>query len=494
MKLVDALDSKSSGSDTVPVRFRPRAPTKRTNFDYHVKVFLLTKGCIIDREALTYMKRRVIIFPILTMVISLVACSTSTRKEYAGVKQLRNPEKLAHTVTVDELRSSEYLAFRAKMTAFSSKLSEVIAKREYKSGENFVVSPLSCELCLGLAIRSSSGNTRQELLDAMDMDYDSFNANYKIFYNSLEREIKNNMDKITSRLLLTNSIWIDDEVTLKDSGLDALKDDYYCYSYEADFNHNNKEANEAIQDFVKDKTKGLIDQNLDLSPETLFVLMNTLYLKDIWNDDGRNLDYAHSVYKFTNSDGIKSNKQLLDGYYNDGKAISNDDYSCFYTATNNGYNIYFVKANDGKNLKDVFNKDTIGYVIDSNNYVYQDDEKLEIYHTKCIFPEYDVKSDIDLRKVFMEEFDVKSIFNETCNMSNLSDDDVYCSDFKQIARLKVDKKGIEGAAVTYMAYAGAVGPGPYTNVYEDFVVDQEFGYILTYGQDIIFSGIVTNID
>ena len=444
------------------------------------------------------MKRRVSIIPVIATIFSLAACSnnqsSSIKKDYLGVKQLRNPEGLTHSVTTDEIRSNEYVTFREKMTAFSSKLSEVIARREYKSGKNFVMSPLSCELCLGLAIRSSNGNTRQELLNAMGIDYDSFNANYKIFYNSLNREVKNNMDKLTSQLLLTNSIWIDDEVTLKDSGLDALKDDYYCYSYEADFNHNNKESNEAIQDFIKDKTKGLIDQNLGLSTETLFVLMNTLYLKDIWNEEGENLSYASSAYRFTNSNGSKSDKKLLTGYYNGGKAIVNDDYSSFYTTTHNGYSIYFVKANDGKNLKDVFNKDTISSVVDSKSYVYQDDEKLERYHTKCIFPEYDVKSDIDLKKVFMEEFNVKSIFSGSCDMSNLSNDDVYCSDFKQIARLKVDKKGIEGAAVTYMAYAGAVGPGPYTDVYEDFVVDQEFGYVLTYGQDIIFSGIITNID
>ena len=411
-----------------------------------------------------------------------------------GVKELRNPEGSSHKFNYDYYNDDGFVSFRNKMKDFSSKLSEIIAKREYKSGENFVFSPLSVELCLGLAIRSASGTTRQELLDAIGIDYDTFNANYKLYYNYLYKDIKNNMGYNTARLLFANSIWADDEANLKDACLDALRDDYYCYSYEADFDGKNQETNEAIRDFIKQATKGLIDQDLQLSPTTLFVLMNVIYLKDIWNDLGSDLYYAPTTYQFKNSDGSISNKQLLKGDYNECRAMNNDDYSAFYTSTNSGFRIYFIKPNEGKNIKEIFNKDTINHVVDHNNYVYQDSAKLERYFTRCYFPEYEANGRFDLQKVFMEELGVTSIFGSSCNMSNLTDDDVYCSDFQQIAKLKVDKSGIEGAAVTYMAYAGAVGPDEYKEVYEDFVVDQEFGYVVASSDNIIFSGIVTNID
>ena len=189
-----------------------------------------------------------------------------------------------------------------------------------------------------------------------------------------------------------------------------------------------------------------------------------------------------------------SNKRLLLAPENVGRAMNNDDYSAFHTTTNSGFKIYFIKANDGKSIKDVFNQETINDVVNIRNYVTQDDEKLERYFTKCFFPEYEAVGDYDLQKVFKEELGVTSIFGGSCDMSNLTDDYVYCSEFKQIAKLKVDKTGIEGAAVTYMAYAGAVGPDEYTEIHETFVVDQEFGYVVASDDNIIFSGIVTNID
>jgi hypothetical protein len=59
----------------------------------------------------------------------------------------------------------------------------------------------------------------------------------------------------------------------------------------------------------------------------------------------------------------------------------------------------------------------------------------------------------------------------------------------------VDRRGIEGAAVTYIPMAGAPGPGEYERVYLDFIVDRAFGFVITDRNDItLFSGVVNEID
>lgn len=409
-------------------------------------------------------------------------------------KQLRNPESLSHSYSYNDTLTPDYLAFKSKINSFANKLSEYFAKGNYKSGQNIVISPLSIELCLGLAIRSGDGQTREELLNALDIDYQTFNAYYKLLFNEMRKVYKTNTGDVMGEQILTNSIWVDKKVSLLDSGLDALRDDYYCYAYETDFAEHNKEANADLSQFIKESTKGMIDPELSLSPEILFVLMNTLYLKDVWNEGGYDLP-TNNAHPFTNSDNTQSSKPLLQGSYLDGRVLSKEDYSAFYTETKNGYTLYFIKPRPGKTANDVFNKENIADVINQDSYILKDDEKEEEYHTRCIFPEYTADADIELTKLFNERFDVKTLFNPaTCNFTNLTNQEVYCSEFRHIAKLEVNKKGIKGAAVTYMAYAGAVGPGPYRQVYENFFVDHEFGFVLMKNNVNIFSGIVTNID
>lgn len=410
-----------------------------------------------------------------------------------AVNELRNPADVGHYYQSKTYANDEnYLAFKNKFKVFAAKLSESFVKREYTSEDNISLSPLSIELCVGLAIYAATGQTRQELLNVFDIDFATFNTYYKVYFDELNRERKNSLGEIVSQLLLTNSIWMDKNVEFINKGLDDLKNDYYCYAYQADFKNQNKESCDDIAEFIYNKTKGLIRPDLQLSTETLFVLMNTLYLKDVWND-GSELSYTVDEYDFINGDGSKTKKRLLGGHYYEGKALETSDYTSFYTKTDANYSLYFVKPNAGKNIKDIFNKDTISYVLDSGNYIYKDDEKMEKYYTQCLFPEYQASCKLDLKKMFKEDFNVNALFDPNGTLNNVCQGPAYVQDFVHIAKLEVNKRGIEGAAVTYMAYAGAAYD-PYQRVNETFVVDKEFGFIVTSSDgSVLFSGIVSSL-
>ena len=425
---------------------------------------------------------------ILGATTMLAACNFISSQ--GAVKLLRDPNDGKAPSQVSYVRD-DYLNFQKKLKAFANKISESFVKREFVEGKNITVSPLSVEMCLGLAIRSTDNNTRKQILDAIGVDYETFNKFYAIYFRDLSRSGDG------GEISLTNSIWIDNEIVLKDDGLDALRDDYYCYSYEVDFDKAPKETAREVKKFVNEKTKGLINPDFEFDESTIFMLMNTLYLKDIWNEEGLDLSYADKSYTFTNSDDSVSKKQLLQGYYNDGRTLQTEDYSSFYTSTQHGLSLHFVKPNDGKRAKDVFTKEAMDYVLDRGNYILKDDEKLERYHTNCIFPEYAADSDFDLIPMLLEDFKITDLFDPLrADFGPLTDDDAYVEEARHMAKLEVDKSGIKGAAVTYMAVCGSAGPGPeeYKDIYETFEVDKEFGFILTYGNAILFSGIVTNID
>lgn len=430
---------------------------------------------------------------IMSAVFALSACSSTT----TGVAQeLRNPKELEHTYNYQDINSEDYLAFKNKMRTFSSKISDAFINREFDPEKNIAISPLSLELCLGLAVSASAGATRNEILNAFDMDLETFNKFYKLYYDELSFEVLNEYKEPESLLSFTNSLWVDDEVALKEQGLDSLMNDRYCYAYSVDFNNNNRNSNHAINRFVRENTNEFLSPQFNFSKETILALMNTIYLKDIWNNGGIDLHLADEQYKFTNLNGAVSEQRLLKGNYFPGKVIETENYSSFYTKTNTGIKLYFVKANPGKNFTGLSPRAVLNHILDNENIIYKDDEKQERYETNCVFPEFYVHSDNKLKTLLQQDLHIEKLFTEECNFSNLTNGNAYCEDIGQYVKLNVEKDGIEAGAATYtMIYGAAASNNEYQIVKDTFVVDQEFGFVITSrNNDILFSGIVTNID
>lgn len=425
----------------------------------------------------------------------MAGCSLIHHAESFKVKELRNPDNLTHEYPYYETKTTRYLSFKSKFKSLSNRLSESFAKQEYRGSDNITVSPLSIELCLGLAVRSASNETREELLKMFDVDFETFNEYYKLFFDEISVDCVNDLDQQVSSLEFTNSIWLDDEVRLVDEGLNDLKNDYYCHSFQGDFNGHNKETVEAMEKFIHERSHKLLNPKLDFSKETLFVLMNTLYLKDLWHDGGLDLGDAPKNVTFTNANGRVSDKRLLSSEYASGKMLKQEKYNSFFAETFSSFHLHFIVPNNGYHIKDIFVKETLDEVINLDNYPICNDELEENYFTNCYFPAFEANCDLDLSQMMINDFDIKTLFNEKCDFSNISKTNVYCDQFKQVAKLEVDSKGIEGAAVTYMSMSGNAGPNGYTNIYETLEVTKEFGFVLTnYFGDVIFSGIVSNID
>ena len=420
--------------------------------------------------------------------LPLTACNKDT-----GKSSLLGAPAEVKFLDYSERQGEEFVEFKKGVESFASSFAEY-AFADYEKQNNFAVSPISVYMALSLAAECANGETRNEILNALGTTYGQLTANFSLLYRSLA--FKNTQGKkITGMLNPTNSIWVNEGTQVNQSCINALSDYYYCHSYSADFARDNEGANKAVRNFIKEQTNGLIDRNFDLKPDTVFTLINTLYLKSRWNLFGDELPFTADKYDFKNADGSTTSKKLLRGYYRAGRVYAGETYSTFYTSTYDGIRIKFILPNEGYTVGDVFTAENIAAMNSIEDYNADDHENKIHYYTRCLFPEYKCSYDGYVTKILQQKFGVNSLFDsKRCDLSSLLNGEAYCDNVRHVTELKVDKTGVEGAAVTIITGAGAAGPDGYEEVYEDFVLNKGFGFIITdYDNTTLFSGVVNAI-
>lgn len=435
---------------------------------------------------------------ILALVLVLSTCFLfASCTADPGKKQLAlaaNPIEVNHS----DSQQDDYVEFLDKLDDFAAKLTYEIYSDSDKQS-NICISPVSVYMALALATECADGETRDEILNAVGVTYDEVKNFTKLLYAFSNREYyytdKMHNKNILAFEELANSIWVDKNTTLKEDGINNLANNFNCDLFSVSF--KNGEGTKAINEYIEEKTHGIIDGDIELSPETLITLINTFYLKEVWNDMGGDLGFTEEAYDFKNADGSITNTKLLYGYHANGKIYEGEGYTSFYTRTNNGFDIKFIVPTDGHTLDEVFTTENIYTINNLGDYDYVDEENELAHVTRVIFPKYKASFDDDIAEILKNDFGINDLFDfEQCDFSNVTDEQLACDGVIHKCSIEVTEKGIEGAAVTVMPMEGNAGPlEGYKEVYHDYIVDRAFGFVLTdsYGA-VLFSGVVNSVN
>ena len=362
---------------------------------------------------------------------------------------------------------------------------------------NYAVSPLSMYSTLAVASACASGNTQQELLSALKTNKELLNEQFANLYSASNDLLiyGGNTKQIIKKEELTNSLWLDKNVTFKKEQLDFLAEKFYSYSVQVDYANHNKQANKQMSKFVEEKTNGLLNPEFNFAAQTVLTILNTLYLKTLWYDTSDDISLDSENTQFKNRDNSINNKRLFTTYYQTGRILKTEKYSSFFAQTSAGDRIKFIVPNDGVNLEDVITPETF-LEIANHKYSGFDEENNTMYYGRTHFPGFEAKCELEakgiIRSLGVNDFFVDGL----CDFSPLTDLSVYCDSIIHATKLKVEEKGIEGAAYTAIAMEGesaSIEP-EYKKVYEDFIVDRAFYYIVSDHNNLpVFSGVVNKI-
>ena len=202
----------------------------------------------------------------------------------------------------------------ADVTDFAVRLFRASAK----SGENTLVSPLSVLCALAMTANGADGETLEQMEAVLGMSAEELNG-------YLYRYVKSLPQGVSYQLSLANSIWFteDRRFTVERDFLQLNADYYGADIYQAPFNDQTRRD---INNWVKQKTDGMIPEVLDRIPEdAVMYLVNALAFEAEWPKPYE----KHQVRdgKFTKEDGSGQNVEFM--YSTEGVYLEDENASGF---------------------------------------------------------------------------------------------------------------------------------------------------------------------
>lgn len=403
------------------------------------------------------------------LLLGFIALLTSCNDDDGGTSVVAKERK-----DIVLSRSEEQLANESMDFAF--RLFQQVNSTERQS--NWMISPLSASMALGMMTNGAAGNTLEEMkatLGFSNFDLDGMNA----YYRKLVTELLG-LDN-TTQLSIANSVWVKEGLPINEA---FVKVNQEMYDAEvSNLNFSSPEAKSIINNWCADKTNNTIkDVSSFISDKMELASINALYFKGNWKKQFKKSETKDET--FTNADGSESEVPMMNQKEHFLYAYNDDFHIAEFQYGNAAFSMVILLPYEGKTLDESLKNLTR--------------ENWEEWYNGCQskelmvkLPRFEINYDKSLTEDMVALGMTEAFDKNLADFSSISPDKIYLSTLNQFTYIKVDEEGTEAAATTIIRGDGVNIAVPSSK----FHVNRPFAFMIKEKSTgtILFMGKVTKL-
>ncbi len=373
------------------------------------------------------------------------------------------------------------------------------ASQALKNGSqaNMAYSPLGLYYALAMSAQGAVGKTQEEFLSllgyldgadgpeaGMDALARDCQTAFQVLYhvpnpaNAKKDEWGEMPPESLYNLRIANSLWADQALRLKQEFADQAARYFYSDIFRADL--KDPEVARAMADWVKERTGGVIVPGTEPAPEEeLLSLRNTVYYYDEWIDRFNKDSTEADV--FTTAGGTVVTCDFMNRTMDSHGFRRGENFTSSSLSLKNG-SMEFILPDEGVDVRElVKSPEILREVLEGT-----DGEGMGEVVWKI--PKFSYGSCMEFTKV-LEQLGIRKAFGGDGDFSGMSDyNPLSISGASQDVHIGIDENGVEAAAFTEIAYAGAALPQGRA----DMILDRPFLYAIRSQGQLLFVGICGN--
>ena len=359
-----------------------------------------------------------------------------------------------------------------------------------KYDENIFYSPYGIHAVLSILANGASGQTRKEILDALEVaSVETLNDGHKNFSALIEKNYRGEDFLAEANLLCVNKNF---------GGLDEnfkkiISDDYKSEVRTADFSGNADGEQKKIRRWVADKTKNFIrDYNSLASAATSIDILNVICFQGKWT-----IPFTPSQTlrnEFTNFDGSKGIAAMMSNVFKDTiKYRADEKFKAIALPYSAGAAMYLILPtdDDALNVCELWNAQSLEYRADflnalKDSYPFDGEVVVRMPNISFTYENlgYQDFQNLGLKRLFTDDAEFFGIIKGT---------PLKLSSAKQFCKVDINEQGTKAAAVTEVTMVetgAAYDPRPPKIVY--FIAERPFLFMI---RDVesnvtLFTGVV----